>query len=275
MVAEQDWEHAAVGASNLSELHVARGELRQAEALAADSVRHADASGDEFLRLGNRTTHADALFRLGELARARELFEAAEAIQKKRQPQYDLLYSLWGHRYCNMLLAAGEPREVERRARRTLPWMEGAGWLLDIALDQLSLGRAALALDPSNPAAAAPYLQRAVDGLRHAGDQEHLIPGLLTRAELRRLELDLSAAERDLAEAAKLTRRSGFRLFDADVALERARLFVAQGRSDDARAALARAAELVEKMSYGLRRAEVERLREELGARHGSPVAPR
>jgi tetratricopeptide (TPR) repeat protein len=226
--------------------------------------------------LGNRTTHADALFRLGELAGARELFEAAEAIQKKDQPQYDLLYSLQGHRYCTLLLAAGEPREVERRARRTLEWEEQSPTsLLSTALDHLSLGRAALALAPSNPAAAAPDLQRAVDGLRHAGDQEHLIPGLLTRAELRRLELDLSAAERDLAEAAKLTRRSGFRLFDADVALERARLFVAQGRSDDARAALARAAELVEKMSYGLRRAEVERLREELGARHGSPVAPR
>ena len=84
------------------------------------------------------------------------------------QPDYPLLYSLRGFRYCDLLLAdperaawqvscsrrsatAGRWRRsssrrsaVSQRAAQTLKWPSSKLGLLDIALDHLTLGRAAL-----------------------------------------------------------------------------------------------------------------------------------
>ena len=83
-------------------------------------------------------------------------------------------------------------RAVSQRAARTLKWAEELNQsLLDIALDHLTLGRAALyaailealALDQLD--ACREPLQHAVDGLRRAGDKITFPVGLLTRAWLR------------------------------------------------------------------------------------------
>ena len=127
---------------------------------------------------GKRTTHADALHQAGRRAEAETRFREAEQMQAERQPDYPLLYSLRGFRYCDLLLAAPERaawqsvraarsceadgtsrdslrlklvscmtscRAVSQRAAQTLKWVtEQQARLLDIALDHLTLGRAAL-----------------------------------------------------------------------------------------------------------------------------------
>ena len=141
-------------------------------------------------------------------------FREAEELQAGSQPEYPLLYSQAGFQYCDLLLAAAERaawrhmlhssripqpsplpesyRAVSERAARTLQWVERVNLsLLDIALDQLTVGRAALyaailegiPLDQLDPCRES--LQHAVDGLRRAGSQGHLPLGLLTRAWLR------------------------------------------------------------------------------------------
>jgi hypothetical protein len=129
--------------------------------------------------MGNRTTHADALHQAGRRAEAEARFREAEQMQAERQPEYPLLYSLAGFRYCDLLLTAAERaawqtilgraelplrpdigaaqqrrptgtevescRAVSERAAQTLKWVtEGNLGLLTIALDHLTLGRAAL-----------------------------------------------------------------------------------------------------------------------------------
>jgi hypothetical protein len=70
---------------------------------------------------------------------------------------------------------------------------------------------------------------------------------------------------RDLDEVRRVIRRSGFRLIEADLALEVARLLQAEGKRDEARAAYVKGRRLVEKMGYGRRTPEVEALARELG----------
>ncbi len=180
-VAAGDWNNAARYAGNLSELHLALGDLEAAEALGRAAVEHADDSGDEFHRLAMRTTHADALHHLGRTDEARALFEEAERMQAAWQPQDPLLYSLQGYQYCDLLLAAGEHGEVLRRATKALEVSTSNRWLLDIALDHFALGRALLSA--GDLPAAEPHLRDAVDGLRAAGQQDELPRGLLARAE--------------------------------------------------------------------------------------------
>ena len=153
-------------------------------------------------------------------------------------------------------------RAVSQRAAQTLKWVtQHQTSLLDIALDHLTLGRAALyaamlescgsrreeaqtsaaesqSLLTSAPtiATARHELDAAVSGLRRAGEQRFVPLGLLTRAWLRFLtgpRTGPASAQADLDEAWEIAARGPMRLFLADIHLHRARLFGArQGTGD-------------------------------------------
>jgi tetratricopeptide (TPR) repeat protein len=296
-VKQEDWESAAIGAGNLSELELTLGEVALAAEHAGQAVTYADLSGDAFQRLSKRADHGDALHQAGRLYEAKARFREAEEMQAGHQPEYPLLYSMRGFLYCDLLLAAAERaawrrmlnssripqpssslkscHDVSGRAARTLQWAEqGNLSLLTIALDYVTLGRAALyaavlegnpleQLDPCRES-----LQHAVDGLRRAGMQQYLPVGLFTRAWLRflmgaRTGQD-DSAQSDLDEALGIAERGPMPLFLADILLHRARLF---GLSKDRparypwaspHADLAEARRLIEKHGYGRRKEELE-----------------
>ncbi len=268
-----EWNGAAVSASNLSELELTLGEIAQSAEDAARSVTFADQSEDAFLRMAFRTAHADTLHQSGRGGESRSLFAAAERIQAEFQAEYPRLYSFAGFRYCDLLLGEAERaavrkgrtesvgaelfdaiREVEERAAETLEWVTPQNWLLDIALDHLTLSRAALyrsILEGTNPAAAKPEIESALDDLRRAGTFEFIVRGLLTRSWLHFEMGHPEAARADLDEAQEIAERGPMRLSLADIALYRGRMF-------HDRAALAEARRLIEKHGYGRRLGELE-----------------
>jgi ATP/maltotriose-dependent transcriptional regulator MalT len=89
--------------------------------------------------------------------------------------------------------------------------------------------------------------------------------GLLARADLHRFSEDHERAQRDLAEVHRIASRSGMGLYLADYHLESARLQLAQGDKAKARAHLATAKEMVERMAYHRRDKEVDELEQQLG----------
>lgn len=226
-VKRKTWKQAAQAAGNLSELELTLGRLKDAVSDAAQSVHYADLSEDVIWRMAFRTTHADALHQAGRVSAAEALFAEAEAMLAQHQPDYPLLYSVWGFRYCDLQLATAERaawramlpsptplpipspkgrgslngtggegvacRAVAERAALTLKWAEQNNLgLLTIALDHLTLGRATLyaaLCEGKPPSACHASIQHAVDGLRRAGTQDQLPRCLLTRAWLRMAEL--------------------------------------------------------------------------------------
>jgi tetratricopeptide (TPR) repeat protein len=263
--AQEVWEYAAIIASNLSELALTVGDVAEALDHARQSVDFADRSGDAFQRMANRTGLADALHQAGRLEEAEAAFGEAEAMQEEWQPGYPVLYSLQGHRYCDLLLGQGKYEEVQGRATQTLEWAKQAGAsLLSIALDYLSLGRAhllhSIQQGTGDYIQAAAHLDQAVDGLRAAGMQDYLPRGLLARAALRRVMGDTEQARTDLDEAAAIAERGGMRLHQADCHLEYARLYLAEGEEGQARQHLAAAKAMIEDMGYHRRDGEVTEL---------------
>ncbi|AGA90131.1 SEFIR domain-containing protein [Thioflavicoccus mobilis 8321] len=275
-VRQEDWENAAASYGNLSELQLTLGRVPEAVADARRAVEHADRSGDAFLRMVMRTTLADALHQQGETQEALDAFTEAECLQAERQPQYPLLYSLQGFRYCDLLLAGAERAAwrgaggarvgadpdrvgacdaVARRAEQALKIAEDSNLsLLTMALDHLTLARCALYADrlqghPPGPEARE-HAERALDRLRAAASQDHIPRGLLTRAWLRHALADPNAARADLDEAQRIAACGGMALHLADCALTRARLF-------HDRAALAEARRLIETHGYGRRLPEL------------------
>jgi len=266
----QDWQNAARYAGNVSELELTLGDVAGALGDAEQSVTYADRSGEAFERTVLRTPYADALHQTGRGDEADVCFREAEQMQAERQPAYPLLYSVWGFRYCDLLLAEAEReawrpegerkndeglalcRAVAERAAQTVKWAEQiSGSLLTVALDHLTLSRAALyaailesasrrreTVQSSPPpmsegnqrrfTTAATELDHAVSGLRRAGSQDFLPRGLLTRAWLRSLtgaRTGPESAQSDLDEAWEIAERGPMPLFLADIHLYRARLF--------------------------------------------------
>ena len=266
-ISQEDWEHATVQAGNLSDLYLMLGEVAQSLAFAQQSVELADRSGDSFQRISKRARLANALHQAGRLAEAETTFYEAEAMQKEDQPTYTLLYSGNGVWYCDLLLEQGKVRVVRDRAAQTLEWakLNRQGSLLDIALDNLSLGRASLRQWPSGGAEAADFLQSAVNGLRQAGHLQKLPLGLLARAEMSRLMGDYPRAQSDLAEAQRIAERGEMGLHLCDCHLEWTRLWLAQGERDQAREHWAKVKAMVERMGYHRRDREVEEIAQELG----------
>ncbi len=191
-VEQKDWKGAAVSANNLSELYLTLGEVGKAVEYGRRCVEYADKSGDGFMRVAMRTTLAGAFHQAGEVEEARGLFAEAERMQQEEQPGDRYLYSVWGHQYCDLLLAAGKAGEVKERGQYALDVvMKGSRNLLDIALNKLSIGRAVLAEAAEKIKAqsakgksvekslheAKRWLDEAVAGLRKAGQQDDLVRG--------------------------------------------------------------------------------------------------
>ena len=303
-IKQEVWIEAARSGTNLSELELTLGEVVGAEGDAGESVTYADRSDDAFLRMVTRTTHADALHQAGRLDEAEARFREAEQMQAESESDHPLLYSLRGFLYCDLLLSKAERearaaegerkndeglalcRAVAERAAQTLKWVTAQNWLLTIALDHLTLGRAALygailesrsrqreMAQPSSPptsdesqrgfTAAAMELDHAVSGLRRAGTQ-HMIPhSLLTRAWLRSLtgaRTGPESAQRDLDEAWEIAERGPMPLFLADIHLYRARLFFREATYpwQSPRHDLAEARRLIIKHGYLRRKEELE-----------------
>jgi hypothetical protein len=123
---------------------------------------------------------------------------------------------------------------VRQRATQTLDWWMNHftnASLLDIALDHLTLGRAALFVAMLADTAIAPCqaeLQLAVDGLRQSGYMDDLPRALLSRAWLlahTRHHIGSASAQADLDEAWDIAERGPMPLFLADIHLYRAALF--------------------------------------------------
>jgi tetratricopeptide (TPR) repeat protein len=298
----EHWTNAAIGASNLSELELTLGEVAAALGDAEQSMVYADRSGSAFQRMANRAGLGDSLHQTGRRPEAQTRFREAEQMQAERQPEYPLLYSLQGFLYCDLLLAEPERaawrrflnpkseihnpklidscRVVSQRAAQTLKWVTGQNWLLDIALDHLTLGRAAayqaiIAGDEIRNHVTPHYdpgpqseIGEAVSGLRCASTTHHLPRALLTRAWLRFLEGGSAGAQVDLEEAREIAERGSMRLHMADIHLYRARLFHGvtpypwdkdeQGQRRGPKDDLVAARKLIEQCGYWRRKEELE-----------------
>ncbi len=256
------WEHAAIELGNLSRLHLDLGNIADAIGTARRSIECADRSGAHFPQVFTRATLGGCFHQSGNLAEAGLLFDDAERIQAQR-PERPKLYAAYGYQYCELLLDQGRTSEVVGRATQTLVWHEEEkGWVLQEALDHLSLGRA----DAAGTAESSGHLDQAVNSLRRAGQIQYLPLGLLARAAHFRHTYDFTKAQNDLDEVRILATRCGMRLFLTDYHLEKARLFLARNEPNSALPHHEAAKKLVEDTGYHRRNPELAELASQLTA---------
>jgi tetratricopeptide (TPR) repeat protein len=272
-ISQEEWGNASAIAYNLRATYIIIGDLSQAITYARQGVEFADRSGDSFQRVISRGGMANTLHQLGRFSEAADVFRDAEKMQNESQLKLQILYSFRGFNYCDLLLEQGQYQEVQARAEQTLAEATLSGNLLDIALDCLSMGRAHLQQAQretiSDYTKAANYLKRAVDGLRQAGTLYNLPLALLAHAELYRVKCEFDLAQSKVDEAMGIAKRGSMRRHEADGYLEYARLYLARGEKEQARASWATAREMIGRMGYHRRDRDVEEIGRQLGGVSG------
>ena len=271
-IQQNNWKEAAVISSNLSELFLSIGEVQQAVKYGQQAVEYADKGEGWAQKMINRCAHAIALHAAGQHDQAAALFQEAEEMQQESQPGYDFLYSMQGYSYCELLLEQGKGEEVLRRAQAGLTIAQRNNWLLDIGLDQLSLGKAhfqlaqreATSLHAAHLDQAHTFLHQTVAALRKAGTQHHLPRGLLARAAYYREVAAYPQAHEDLEEVLEIAQTSGMRLHLTDYHFKSARLALAEGDRAAAQEHTEQAAMLIEETGYHRRDGDLAELREAL-----------
>ena len=143
-----------------------------------------------------------------------------------------------GYQYCDLLLSQGRFEEVLDRAQEGYKVAERNNWLLDMSLDNLSLGRAYLKqaiVEEGSMDQATEHLNRAVAGLREAGTSDLLPRGLIARAEFYRINKQYDLVRKDLTEAREISERGDMKLYLISFELECGRLALAEGNEEQAR----------------------------------------
>ena len=104
------------------------------------------------------------------------------------------------------------------------------------------------------------HLDLAVSGLREAGQQWFLVPGLLARAECYRRQQQFSLAWDDLNEALEIAESGSMKLHLVDYHLEAGRLCQAEGNKVGADEHFKIAAKMIEETGYHRRDKKVKKV---------------
>lgn len=229
----QDWRELANNTRNLSDVYLHLGDVNKSIEYGKESVEYASKLDDFSFHIISHTTHASALLQRGlndDISKAQALFMGIEQGQQ-RQSEYPYLYSLQGYRYCQLLLAANGRTlqvidDVIQRVKTTIEWAISGDLLFDIALDQLTLGKAYLL--KSDFTQARSYLNLAVKGLRKAGQIQYLPSGLIARTTYYIKTNNHQAAWRDLDETFEIATFGDMCLYLCDYHIEACRNIAVQ-----------------------------------------------
>ncbi len=231
---------AIVRSTNLSEAQLLAGQISDAVKTAERSLEYAKKSNNRSQIMVRRTVLASALHAAGRREQAEGLFEISDQEQSQVDDLYTILFSLRGYLYCVLLLEKGQFDRAMSRATKTLAWSQMNGWLLEVALDNLTLGRAhfGLALSQRFDArrgagvrAARLSLNASVDGFRKSSSNNHIPEALLSRAALSRCLGDWIGSYRDIEDVEEIAEPGPMKLFLCDLALERARVALAEAEA--------------------------------------------
>jgi hypothetical protein len=229
------WPNAAQAAENLSEMHLALGDVSAAVREGEHALEIADRSENANKRNDTRANLAHSLCLAGASRKSALGFRDAEVMQRQSEPQHQFLYSVRGFHCCEQLLdeipvwsldtltanervlALQTINEVRNRVATTSKINSefvGMGTAVhDVGLDYLTIGRAqicevAICRSEVDKTALVTLLQdternfdEGLRSIRHSGEQEFLAVALLNHASLWRVACEVchesNAPDRD------------------------------------------------------------------------------
>ncbi|MCV6637471.1 hypothetical protein [Candidatus Albibeggiatoa sp. nov. NOAA] len=250
----EDWKGVSVTARMLVDLYLPLGRLQEAEQAARQAIEYAEKAEELFQQMAGHAYLGTCLHRQGQLEQALQSFKKAEQLEQKNGYKY--LLSQRGFRYCTLLLnMRTEVEQVLKRAEYSLKLMQANNWLMDIALDKLTLARCYQALN--QPQQAQDYFNQAVAGIREAGKIEFTPMFLIDRANFYLQQNRPAQAKQDLDEAALIIQRGDMKLYKVDWHLSVSKYQLTMNNKAEALKHKNEARKLIEMTGYKLRLKDV------------------
>jgi len=272
------WFEAAATSGPLISMLIAAGRLDSARQEWDSGQESVEAADNEVLFAVSISIGAYLSFLEGDLKEAAKLFDDAEQILNKTEPDCELACPTISAYFCKYLLDTGETERALERALLTMEWRKTNTWQVAVdttslfASDLLVLGLIYLELgDLKN---ASHYLHKQVELFKAANEWLYLPTGLIARAKLHSAEGDHAAAKRDLEEALSIAQNTGALLstWEANIAL--AVLAVNSNDKQAGQLYFERAIEIEGMESYKYHAAQLEPLKVQLysGRKNGHSV---
>ena len=264
--AKADWHNASRSAENLTDLFLALGRLTEAEQAAQQVIAYAEKSGKLFEQLTSYARLGRVFHYQNQLTAAKNAFVKAEQLLQQYRPDLPQLYSVYGFYYCTFLLHQATNtnaiKAVLQRGEYELEISLQNNWLLDIALDQLTIARAYDKL--GNKEQANTYFDQAVTASRKAGMIMFLPQFLLDRAAFHIQQNNFPEADNDLEEAWDIIERCEMKLYEVDYHLIQCHYCQLKHQRDQAKIHHQQAAHLIDTTGYLLRKQQLEEYGREL-----------
>jgi nucleoside phosphorylase/tetratricopeptide (TPR) repeat protein len=225
----KDWEHAAKAAGDLCGLLQILDKLDEANEYGESSVRYGSLVPEQakklYYQINGLSRVGEILHRRGQLERAREKFKAAESLEPQRSG-CQILLSLAGVRYCDLLVDLDETDEVRARWQ-ILKEPQLAESPLDQPLLQLVLARAELKAGEYEKAKL--WLDMSESVIREFDIPEFVARLVLLKAQLMQRQEKIKEATAMLREAEWLIESGELWSFCADIMLLKAALEMRRG----------------------------------------------
>jgi len=249
------WEDASGAANNLAVLLRMEGDLDRAIEEGEKALEYAKLVDDLHVRIRRMAALAEFYHYRGDLNEALALFEQAEILQARCEPDHPRLYSRLGFRFCELLLTLGRFKEVQDRAPH-IPSGRMQDDILDKAFACLCTGRALMqqsAYGDHNLLKEAEKLLRTSYDLMqksHNGDNE--VRGCIALAECLRLQGRLLEASEFITEAVQIAEAANMNFHRLDCEFERLQLELVNGSAETLRSQFDALANDADKMQYRL-----------------------
>jgi tetratricopeptide (TPR) repeat protein len=270
-----EWSEAALAERMLNQMHIAAGQLREAQDFGRRSVEHALQGANTNDRAYARARCAESLHHGGKVKEALALFQEALG---EGDPLPDGFSEF---EYCDLLMTLGRDNEAAARADAVIEREAGQKPRQPLwrGLGHLVLGRIDFSRGLGKPKSssertallgnARDHLDRALEGLQAADEQQHLPLGYLARAMLNCAEYRPKEAEEDLAKVRRVAEPSGMLLHLTDYYLVSAVCGLEWGRLSVVAEHLEKARSLIEKTGYDRRGKELKELEDRTARKDG------
>jgi len=236
---------------NLAGLYTYLGVLNESVKTAQQALklaRHANGNEQEYVSL---TYQAWAKHLMGNISESNREFKQAEEVCKERFKHQNVqyLFSLWGIRHADHLLRTKEIDYAWSITFANLGYATQDHWIVVESQCQGALGD--LDLDTGNHESAREHYESALKIARSISHRPTLIEALLARGRFFAKHLkNTDAAFGDLNEALGYCVESSYRIYEADVRVALAWVYLANGEKEKAKSSAECALQMSNEMGY-------------------------
>lgn len=247
-LSQKDWYNASITYHNRACMCADIGKLNDSKAAADKALIFARRQEGKTPEYNSLTDLGWVAHLQGDLEAAGAAFQQTEALHRKNNPTVRYLCQIHGIYHADYLRRVGDAEYARQVTEANLVINERNHWLNNISRCHRILGN--LDTDAGNHDSARQHYNQALKIAQSISSQDVLIETLLARGSWAARRGEVDAAQSDLDEALNYAVTDGYRIYEADIRVGLAWMYLAAGNPAKAQSEAERAQRMSVEMGY-------------------------